>query len=57
MSGPFESLDLPELDESLACVDGVCAVPGMPSAGEGVGEQPLLGLTERDAADGAERLG
>ena len=57
MSGPFESLDLPELDDSLACVDGVCTVPGMPSAGEGVGEQPLLGLTERDAADGGERLG
>lgn len=55
MNGPFESLDLPEFDDSLACVDGVCAVP--PSAGEGLGEEALLDLTERHAADGVERSG
>ena len=37
MSGPFESLDLPELDDALVCVDGVCAVPAT-STGEGVDE-------------------
>lgn len=56
MSGPFEPLDLPELDDSLACVDGVCAVPGA-SAGEGIGEEALFDLTERDATDGVERRG
>ncbi len=56
MNGPFESLDLPELDDALACVDGVCVVPA-PSAGEGVGEELLLGLAERDAPDGLERNG
>lgn len=56
MSGPFESLDLPEFDDSLACVDGVCAVPA-PSAGERVGEESPLGVTEGDAADRVERGG
>ena len=27
MSGPFERLDIDGFDDSLACVDGVCAVP------------------------------
>jgi hypothetical protein len=27
MSGPFESLDIDGLDDSVVCVDGVCAVP------------------------------
>ncbi|MFM2078779.1 MAG: hypothetical protein RJA49_2669 [Actinomycetota bacterium] len=56
MTGPFESLDIPGLDDTLACVDGVCAIPDA-SAGESVGEQLLLGGTERDEGDGGERVG
>ena len=56
MSGPFESLDLPELDDALACVDGVCAVPDR-SAGEGVGEELLFDVAEGDGPDGVERGG
>ena len=56
MNGPFESLDLPELDDALVCADGVCAVPTT-SAGERVGEELLFGVAEGDAADGVERGG
>lgn len=58
MSGPFESLDDLglALDADAVCVDGVCAVPA-PSAGQGVGEELSLGLTEGDAPDGGERVG
>ena len=56
MNGPFESLDLPELDDALVCVDGVCAVPDR-SAREGVGEELLLDVAEGDAPDGVERGG
>ncbi len=63
MSGPFqklESLDLPGLDDSLACVDGVCAVPAATASAhsadsaasaEGVGQELPLGVGERDLPD------
>lgn len=62
MTGPFrklESLDLPGLDDSLACVDGVCAVPApAASAGsasaEGVGQELPLGVGEGDLPDGGK---
>ena len=56
MTGPFEQLDIDGLDESLACIDRVCAVPE-PSAGEGVGEESTFDVAERDPGDGAERRG
>ena len=61
MSGPFrklESLDLPGLDDSLACVDGVCAVPtAETSAGERLGEEPLLDVAERHGPDSRDGRG
>lgn len=61
MSGPFrklESLDLPGLDDSLACADGVCAVPTPEaSAGERLGEEPLLDVAERHGADSRDGRG
>ncbi len=61
MSGPFqklESLDVPGLDDSLACADGVCAAPTpVASAGERLGEETLLDLAERHRPDGSDGLG
>ena len=68
MSGPFttlEALDIPGLDDSLACVDGACTVPTAPNAApamasvsaEGVGEELAFGVAEGDAGDGAQRRG
>jgi hypothetical protein len=60
MSGPFrtlEALDLPGFDDSLACVDGVCAVPGsgVPTgSAEGVVEELSLGVAEGDLPDSRE---
>jgi hypothetical protein len=58
MSGPFqklESLGLDGLDDSLACVDGVCAVPTPAASAEGVGEKLSLGVAEGDLPDRGER--
>jgi hypothetical protein len=54
MSGPFERLDIDGLDDSLACVDGVCAVPG---SGEGFGQQGSGVVLEGDVRDEGERVG
>ena len=56
MSGPFESLDLEGLDDSLVCVDGVCAVPPQPSA-ERFDEQGSGAVAQGDAAGEGERPG
>jgi hypothetical protein len=56
VTGPFESLDIPGLDDGVACVDGVCAIPAA-SAGECIGEELLLGGPERDDGDRGERGG
>jgi hypothetical protein len=60
VSGPFERLDIDGLDDSLACVDGVCAVPPGRSAGgsaEGFVQQGAGAGLERDAGDEDERVG
>jgi hypothetical protein len=48
MSGPLESLDIEGLDESLVCVDGVCAVPLPAQLG-----REIVG-TREDPAPGAD---
>lgn len=61
MSSPFQrltSLDLPGLDDSAVCADGVCAVPSpSASAGEGLGQQSPFDVAERDGADGLDGTG
>ena len=54
MSGPFESLDIEGLDDSLVCVDGVCAVP---RSAEGFDEQGAGVVGERDLGREDERPG
>jgi hypothetical protein len=60
MSGPFARLDIEGLDDSLACVDGVCAVPASRSAegsGERFGQEGSGVVLEGDAGDEGERVG
>ena len=54
MSGPFESLDIDGLDDSVVCVDGVCTLP---RSAEGFDEQGMRAVGERDPGSEHERLG
>jgi hypothetical protein len=56
MTGPFESLDIDGLDDSLVCVDGVCATP-LPTSGEGFDQQSVGGVGELDVAGESQGLG
>jgi hypothetical protein len=60
MSGPFEPLDIDGLDDSLVCVDGVCAVlPGLSAEGsaEGFEQQGSGVVLEGDSGGEGERVG
>jgi hypothetical protein len=64
MSGPFESLDIDGLDDSLLCIDGVCAVPlpaqlGLDDSGfrEDPAPEGVVGRVSPRSAQGFEEQG
>jgi hypothetical protein len=64
MSGPFESLDIDGLDDSLACIDGVCAVPlpaqlGLDDSGfrEDPAPEARMGTISPRSSEGFEEQG